>query len=101
MDADKAIEIVKSLADGVDPHTGERYPSDSPYQNADTVRALKAIRMVDAARIERTHQRPHRRLLPEDRVERHRNSQQRREPCYSVPAHCRAPLSTTPGQLST
>ena len=40
MDPDRAIEIVKSLADGVDPFTGERYSSDSPYQNADTVRAL-------------------------------------------------------------
>jgi len=40
MDADRAIEIVKSLADGVDPHTGERFPSTSSYQNADTVRAL-------------------------------------------------------------
>ena len=40
MDPDRAIEIVKSLADGVDPFTGERYSSDSPYQNADMVRAL-------------------------------------------------------------
>jgi len=40
MNPDRAIEIVKSLADGVDPFTGERYPSDSAYQNADIVRAL-------------------------------------------------------------
>jgi len=40
MDAERAIEIIQSLADGVDPYSGERFPSDSPYQQADTVRAL-------------------------------------------------------------
>ena len=40
MDTERAIEIVQALADGVDPYSGERLPSDSPYQQADTVRAL-------------------------------------------------------------
>ncbi len=40
MEADRAIEIIQSLADGVDPFSGERFASDSPYQQADTVRAL-------------------------------------------------------------
>jgi hypothetical protein len=40
MDVDQAIEIVTKLADGVDPTTGERLPSSSVYQQADTVRAL-------------------------------------------------------------
>ena len=40
MEPDRAIEIVASLADGVDPYSGERFPSGSPYQQADTVRAL-------------------------------------------------------------
>lgn len=40
MEPDRAIEIVQSLADGVDPHNGERFPFSSPYQQADTVRAL-------------------------------------------------------------
>ncbi|MCF7838508.1 MAG: hypothetical protein K9N49_07740, partial [Candidatus Marinimicrobia bacterium] len=40
MKADRAIEIVQNLADGVDPFSGERFASDSPYQQADTVRAL-------------------------------------------------------------
>ena len=31
---------MQSLADGVDPYSGERFPSGSPYQQADTVRAL-------------------------------------------------------------
>ncbi len=40
MEPDRAIEIVQSLADGVNPFTGEHFPSSSPYQQADTVRAL-------------------------------------------------------------
>ena len=40
MEPERATEIVQSLADGVDPFTGERFPSDSPYQQADTVRML-------------------------------------------------------------
>jgi hypothetical protein len=33
---------IQSLADGVDPATGEVFASDSPYQRADIVRALYA-----------------------------------------------------------
>ena len=40
MDDKKAIEIIKMLADGIDPTTGELFPADSPYQNVDIVRAL-------------------------------------------------------------
>ena len=40
MEPERAIEIVQILADGVDPYSGERFPSSSPYQQADTVRAL-------------------------------------------------------------
>ena len=40
MEPDRAIEIVTKLADGVDPFTDEHFPSTSPYQQADTVRAL-------------------------------------------------------------
>ncbi|MGI6301056.1 MAG: hypothetical protein ACOX52_08375 [Verrucomicrobiota bacterium] len=40
MEPDRAIEIVRKLADGVDPFTDERFPASSPYQQADTVRAL-------------------------------------------------------------
>ncbi len=43
MEADRAIEIIQSLADGVDPFSGKRFPSDSPYQQADTVRALQLV----------------------------------------------------------
>ena len=40
MDVAEAIRIIKALADGVDPFTSEAFPADSPYQQADTVRAL-------------------------------------------------------------
>ncbi len=40
MDEKKAIEIIKTLAEGVDPNTGEVFPADSPYQNVDIIRAL-------------------------------------------------------------
>ena len=40
MEAQKAAEIIRFLADGRDPATGEVFPPNSPYQQADTVRAL-------------------------------------------------------------
>ncbi len=40
MEAQKAAEIIRILADGRNPATGEAFPPDSPYQQADTVRAL-------------------------------------------------------------
>ena len=40
MEPARAIEIVQKLVDGVDPFTDERFPSISPYQQADTIRAL-------------------------------------------------------------
>ena len=36
----QALNIVRALADGVDPESGEVYPPQSPYQKPDTVRAL-------------------------------------------------------------
>ena len=40
MDIDQALEIIRTLADGIDPYTGEVYPSASPYQNPQTLKAL-------------------------------------------------------------
>ena len=40
MEHDKALEILKALADGTDPATGEQFPAGSAYQYPDTVRAL-------------------------------------------------------------
>ncbi len=42
MNPTRATEILRSLADGLDPATGQPFPPDSPYQQADTVRALHA-----------------------------------------------------------
>lgn len=40
MEITKAMQIIEQLADGTDPHTGELFPDDSPYQRAEVVRAL-------------------------------------------------------------
>ena len=40
METSEAIRILQALAEGVDPHTGEVYPPDSPYQNPQVIRAL-------------------------------------------------------------
>jgi hypothetical protein len=40
MERDKALKILKALADGIDPNTGEQFPAGSTYQYPDTVRAL-------------------------------------------------------------
>jgi hypothetical protein len=40
MDADKSLEIINALTNGVDPHTGEEYSNDSPYQHPQTKEAL-------------------------------------------------------------
>ena len=40
MDKIAALQIIQQLANGTDPHTGEVFRADSPYQHPDTVRAL-------------------------------------------------------------
>ena len=40
MDIIRAREIVRALADGVDPTTGEILPADSVYNSPDVIRAL-------------------------------------------------------------
>ena len=53
-----ALRVVRSLANGVDPATGEVFPTDSAYQRAETVRALfAAAQALEAAeRFERRKQ---------------------------------------------
>ena len=40
METAEALRIIGALSDGLDPHTGEVFPPDSPYQNPQTIRAL-------------------------------------------------------------
>jgi hypothetical protein len=40
MDAAQALAVVKSLANGVDPESGEIFPAESAYQRPQVVRAL-------------------------------------------------------------
>lgn len=40
--AGEALVIIRSFANGIDPETGEVFPSDSVYQRAQSVRAMYA-----------------------------------------------------------
>lgn len=40
MDQAQALVVIRSLANGVDPESGEVFPADSAYQRPQTVRAL-------------------------------------------------------------
>jgi hypothetical protein len=42
MDHTEALGVIRSLANGVDPETGEVFPASSAYQRAPVVRALYA-----------------------------------------------------------
>ena len=49
MERAEALKIIQQLANGVDPHSGEVFRADSPYQHPDTVRALfAAVRALEA-----------------------------------------------------
>ena len=58
MDQAQALAIVKSLADGVDPDSGEVFPAEAVYQRPQIVRALFAAveAMERAAQFERRRQ---------------------------------------------
>jgi hypothetical protein len=43
MDLKAALGIVRDLADGLDPFTGEPFPEISPYQHPHVVRALYTV----------------------------------------------------------
>lgn len=50
MDNEQALQIVRALADGVDPRTGEVLPADGPCEDVQVVRALHvAIRHIESA----------------------------------------------------
>ena len=42
MDAESALLVIRPMAEGIDPFTGEEYAPDSSYQNVRVVRALMA-----------------------------------------------------------
>ena len=61
LNSDKSLEIIRALANGVNPYTGEEYPADSPYQQAETIRALfAAIQALERTKKadDRQHQLP-------------------------------------------
>lgn len=59
MEKQAALNILQQLANGTDPHTGEVFRADSPYQHPDTVRALYfALRSLEAPPTPTPKQRP-------------------------------------------
>lgn len=61
MDSSQALGIIQALADGIDPRSGEVFAAESPYQNAQIVRALVvALRSLQ----ERIEMENRRRSLP-------------------------------------
>lgn len=61
MEIHEALEIVRRLADGVHPETGQSVSTDSPYQHPQAVRALN--RAVQALEFQQERERT-RRSLP-------------------------------------
>jgi hypothetical protein len=55
MESSEALAVVRSLANGVDPESGEAFPQESPYQRPQVVRALfqAATALERAERFER------------------------------------------------
>ncbi len=57
MQLDAALPIVRALADGVNPVTGEAYPGSSPYAEPRTLRALFSAVDLMAREVERERRR--------------------------------------------
>ena len=57
MQIDSALPIVRALADGVNPVTGEAYPDHSPYAEPRTLRALYSAADLMQKEIEREKKR--------------------------------------------
>src|SRR4051812_32503439 len=72
MDVSDALQIVRFLADGVDPITGEVFPDGSPYQHHRVIRSLSvAVTALerDAERKERESRLPEKAGKPWDDAE--------------------------------
>jgi hypothetical protein len=57
MQLDAALPIVRALADGVNPVTGEAYPETSPYAEPRTLRALYSAVDLMSREVEREKRR--------------------------------------------
>ncbi len=57
MQLDAALPIVRALADGVNPVTGEAYPDNSPYAEPRNLRALYSAVDLMAREVEREKRR--------------------------------------------
>ena len=49
MEISEALKLLRVLAEGIDPFTGEEYPDESPYQHPKVIRALyKAVQILES-----------------------------------------------------
>lgn len=60
MQLDAALPIVRALADGINPVTGELYPDNSPYAEPRTLRALYSALDLMQREVERERKRDQR-----------------------------------------
>ena len=60
MERQAAMQLLNTLAQGIDPHSGESFPADSPYQHPDTVRALQPKDQLAARKLIAARARPSR-----------------------------------------
>ncbi|MCJ7484096.1 MAG: hypothetical protein MUO31_14175 [Thermodesulfovibrionales bacterium] len=52
MEIEQVIKILKLLADGTDPFTGDIYPEGSLYNNPETIRALyNALLLIENSQL--------------------------------------------------
>jgi len=58
MDKESALRVLRALANGLHPATGEQFAPDSPYQHPDVVRALfESMRMIQGSPVQTPSQR--------------------------------------------
>jgi hypothetical protein len=66
MKAERAADILRALADGVDPFTGEVLDDRSPLQNPECIRALfAAIEALEGSSSDRSNRASRKRDLPD------------------------------------
>ena len=102
MDESKALDIIRALADGVDPETGEFFDADSPYQQPQTIDALhtavSALETVEK-RKQRIKNLPARQGHPWNTDEDHQLTQEHRN--GDTPSTIARKHERTPGAITS
>ena len=95
MQLESALPIVRALADGINPVTGELYPDHSPYAEPRALRALYSAVDLMQKEIDREKRRfTH--ALPPDQARRENS-----RPRFFVPLPCAKHIAPTPKSRRT